>query len=192
MAFIAIDARDYNVPAGDPTEITFGQCVIYGNPYQTPTAAGITPSTSLGFIEECKVSLTRKPLDLMQGVPRNLLYRWAIAESGKMTWKGFQWNRDYMYMQAGNGATSGSTDIAIGGSTTWNASQFVVQHAFQDGSKVASLDIYRAFSAGTLEFNFNPEDFNKFDYEFDLAMGFAGWCAESLLPGLRVVNYREA
>ena len=182
---------DYNIPDYDVDSITLGQCIVYIDPYRAPTALGITPTTDVGAIDEATISISRELLDLKQGTPQLLLQQWAIGEAGQLTLKGWEWNINNFYKVFAAGSTSSLGDIEtfeFGGDYNVQPVQVRLQHLTPNGATIY-LDFWRCTGAGTLEFQFNPTGFNKFDYTFNLWRGLSNWTAGVLAVGTRLFKY---
>ena len=182
---------DYNIPGYDVDSITLGQCIILMDPYRTPSALGITPSTDVGAIDEATISINRELLDLKQGTPQLLIQQWAIGESGQLTLKGWEWNIENFYkvFAAGSTGINGSEEtFEFGGDYMVQPVQIRLQHMTPTGATIF-LDFWRCTGSGSLEFQFNPADFNKFDYTFNLWRGLSNWTDDTLTVGTRLFKY---
>ena len=182
--------QDINVPTYDTEDITLGQCKVFIDNYSTPSASGVTPSTDMGAIDEATVSISRDLLDLKQGVPQLLIQQWAIGEVGTLNVKGWEWNQENFYKVFAAGSTSNSgSDLYydFGGDIAVRTVQIRLEHITPVGATIW-LDFWKCSGNGALDFMFNPTDFNKFDYTFNLWRGAANWIAGSL-TGSRLFKY---
>jgi hypothetical protein len=182
---------DYNLPNYDVDSITLGQCIVYMDPYRAPTLSGVTPSTDVGAIDEATISISRELLDLKQGTPQLLVQQWAVGETGQLKLKGWEWNINNFYKVFAAGATSVSgheESFLFGGDYTVQPVQVRLQHKTPNGATIF-LDFWRCTGSGSLEFQFNPKDFNKFDYTFNLWRGLTNWTNEALAVGTRLFRY---
>jgi len=186
---------DYNLPGFIATQITLGQCEVFGQYYVTPTAAGVTPSTSIGAVEKATLTSIRKPLDLRQGTPRMLQHRWSIGDDYTLEFEGYQWNQANMIIGTSSAVTPDGTGLQFGGDTWWVPVQMILKHQFPptaDGvpGQTIYFDLYKLYSQGEFPFVFEPEGHNILNYKFDGAAGAANWCATALTAGQKGWNYR--
>jgi hypothetical protein len=182
---------DYNIPNYDVDSITLGQCVVYMDSYRAPTPEGVTPRTDVGAIDEATISINREFLDLKQGTPQILVQQWAIGETGKLSFKGWEWNVNNFSKVFAAGTTSGVNDtetFELGGDYIVKPVQIRLMHMTPTGATIY-LDFWRCTGSGSLEFHFNPTDFNKFDYDFNLWRGLSNWTADTLAVGTRLFKY---
>ena len=182
---------DNNIPSYDVDEVTLGQCIVYMDLYTAPTSAGVTPSTDVGAVDEVSFTASRELLDLWQGTPQTLIQQWAVKETGVLTLKGWQWDYQQMYNILADGTTaytSPTESLDFGGGYTVQPVQIRLMHQCPTGATIY-LDFWRASGAGELTFNFNPSDFNKFDYNFNIWKGVSNWTAGSLTRGIRMFKY---
>lgn len=186
---------DMNITDYDLDDITLGQCAILIQNYTAPSGAGVTPTVEIGGVDECTVELNRELLEFRQGTPQLDIELYNIYDSGMLRVKGWEWNVANMYKAYGAGATTGTTTetFDFGGDYTVQKLQVRVVHEFPSGATLW-VDLWRIAPTGNLAFNFNPRDFNKFDYEFKILRGAAGWINESLTRGTRLgkVTYTRA
>ena len=184
---------DYNTPVYKTEDITLGQCIVYIDPYRTPSAAGVTPSTGVGAIDECTVSVQREYLDFIQGTPQNLIEQYCIGEKGQLKIKGWEWNFNNFYkvMASGSTSASGSEEYYdFGGEISVQKVQIRLEHRTPAGATIY-LDFWKASGSGKLDFPFNPKDFNKFDYEYNLWRGTANWINTTLAAGEYLFKYTK-
>jgi len=184
---------DYNTPTVNTDDVTLGQCIIYCDPYRTPTAAGVTPTTDVGSIDEVTVSVARELLTMNQGTPQVMQIQYVIGETGTVKIKGWEWNFNNFYkvLSAGSTSTSGREDYYdFGGEMDVHPMQIRLMHQMPTGATIY-LDFWKCTGAGTLDFAFNPKDFNKFDYSFNLWRGVSNWIGETLAVGARLFRYTK-
>lgn len=182
---------DHNIPSYDCDDITLGQCLVYMQKYTAPSALGVTPSIDVGAVDEVKATINRELLDLKQGTPRLLIQQWAVEEVGSLELKGWEWNIENMYKVLAAGSTNISSETEtydFGGDYLVQPVQIRLFHRTPTGATIF-LDFWRASGDGSIEFQFNPTDFNKFDYKFNLWRGLSNWVAGSLAVGTRLFRY---
>jgi len=189
-------ATNYNIPSQTTDSITLGQCILYGQSYTTPTAAGVTPynnGTDFGTIDEVTLEVTRTLLSCKQGTPQRTTIKHCIEEVGTLNVKGWEWNIENMYRALGAGTTAitGSSErYDFGGTISVANLQLEVFHRTPTGATI-SLDIWKCSGNGALTYPFNPSDYNKFDYSFDLWNGTSDWLGTTLSAGSQLYRYRR-
>jgi hypothetical protein len=173
-----------------------GQCIAYIDSYAAPISGGVTPTTDVGAVDNAVVSINRDLLTLEQGTPLLTIEQWSIRDAGTLTLNGWEWNQENFYKVLGAGTTStgglGGTEIIydFGSDFQVNPLQIRLEHVMPSGATI-NMDFWRVGPPGALDFNFNKEDFNKFDYTFNLWRGLADWTATDLGAGTRVFRYRR-
>lgn len=185
---------DINVPSVTSDNVTLGQCVVYLDNYRSPSAAGVTPSTDIGAVDEVSMKITRTFLELKQGVPQLLIDQWCIDEIGEMTLKGWEWDKENWYKVLAAGATSTGLNSEsyydFGGDYTVGDVQIRIFHQMPSGATIY-LDLWKASGNGELSFMFNPTDFNKIDYTFKIMRASADWVGSTLTQGQRMFKYTK-
>lgn len=183
----------YNVPSTDTTVIDLGQCIVKGDLYRTPTAAGVTPEKDFGVVEEVSLEITRQLLSCYQGTPKRLIAQHCIQEDGVLKVKGWQWDIDAMKYALGAGTTTivGTAEqFDFGGLMSLAQLQLMLQHTTPTGATLY-IDMWKACGNGSLIYSFNPSDYNKFDYTFNLWHGESDWVGGTLTAGQNIYRYRR-
>lgn len=142
-------------------------CSVFMKLYDGTTAI---PTLDMGTVMESEIIEDGIPIELRCYQPKNLLAPDCLLFSNKLTLKGWEWNISNFYKVYATGTTSVTGDkevMEFGGDYTVRPVQIRLQHLTPTGATIY-LDFWRCTGSGSLEFQFNLSDFNKFDYTFDL------------------------
>ena len=110
-----------------------------------------TPINNTGFVDEAVIELSYKPVDLYDMFPKSIF----CNTIGTLELKQWEWNFDE-FIQI-YGCQDGLPDNYLTKLTQIRLinEQYIV-------------DVWRCRGEGDLEFYFNPTDFNKFDYKYNI------------------------
>src|SRR5437764_10691982 len=103
-------------PNGNSRRIGLGTGVL-----QLRQWDGVTPSASddVGYGNNSTLVIARTKVDVLQGVPKSLVARFATQETVTQTFAGIEWNSTLLANMLGGGVVTGSgndTTMGFGGS----------------------------------------------------------------------------
>jgi hypothetical protein len=166
----------YNLPSYDVKNLSFGPGIAYLG------AAGTTPSTDVGAVDPgMTLSVARTILDVLQGVPKRLIERFATQEMVDFEFAGMEWNLDRLQkaLGAGNYSVAGDTQtLKFGGSLTFEDLAVRFIHQTAKGGTV-DLKIWKCKPSGEVSIEFG-DDLHKIPFKATAIAADENWGGEAL------------
>lgn len=157
--------------AGNVKRLSFGTGVLRLGAQNT------TPSTDVGYGRGAQLQVTRNRLEVLQGVPRQLVYQFVQQEDVTFTFTGIEWSLDRLRdVLAISGAVVGAQPnqyLGFGGDTTVRNVSVQFTHQLPVGA-TADLYIWNAQGQGEMNLNFQ-DDVHEFPYAFRALVATTAW-----------------
>ena len=163
-----------NMPTGiDTDDVSLGQHVLYWSYYTVPTGSGVTPTTSIGAIQEGNIEFNTESIKQEQGFPRQINKKWPKRQSAVYT--ATIWERDQarFMMMLGCGSTPGTSN-EFGGDSSFKEYSFVIEHKMT-GGQTEYFDIFRATREGPVTISHSAEDENLIEISFEAHFEAKDW-----------------
>lgn len=180
-----------NIPSGTTNDISFGPGVIYMDPYTTPTAAGVTPTTDVGFISEdgVTVEITNETKDIMQGNPKLIEYTFSQTQGVTVSLTSIEWDFENLRLGLGAGTTSTTSspvghDMKFGGDPLVLQTAIQIQHAMAVTGNTMIVNVWKCVADGGYGIQMGQDE-HSFEKTFKAQRSATGWVDADTL------TYRE-
>ena len=178
----------YNLPSYETDRFSFGPGILYIG------VAGTTPLEDVGAVRSGgSLGLAREVLEVPQGSPKQIVKRWATAETATLSLTGIEWNLQNLSRFLGVDYEVGPpTVLPFGGDIEIEEVALRFVHQTPAGGTV-EVWMWKAQGSGSIEITFGDE-VHEFPYVFNATDSSTDWAGDALGSKehlCKVLFYRE-
>lgn len=172
----------YNLTANkNAKRVGLGPGLLYINAFGGGTPS-ISTSNDIGMVNNASFAVTRQKVELLLGIPRNLVVQYVIQEDATLNATGLEWNLGIIKhtLGAGEGTFANATDetLKFGGDPTIEEVGVQFIHQLPAGGTV-TIDIYKAQGGADFNVTFG-DNFHEIPHSYRSLNATTGWINDAL------------